>query len=163
VLQVNFLFTGTVMENILVGRAGATEQDAYEAARKIDCFDLIEALPDGFRTMVGENGVGLSLGQRQIICFSRAMLANPRIFILDEATSSVDAITEERLQNALSKLLAGRTSFVVAHRLSTIRNANMVLVLENGKIVERGNHQHLIKVGGVYARLYRQFMVAHEL
>jgi ABC-type multidrug transport system fused ATPase/permease subunit len=163
VLQVNFLFTGTVMENILVGRAGATEQDAYEAARKIDCFDLIEALPDGFRTMVGENGVGLSMGQRQIICFSRAMLANPRIFILDEATSSVDAITEERLQNALSKLLAGRTSFVVAHRLSTIRNADMVLVLENGKIVERGNHQHLIRVGGVYARLYRQFMVTHEL
>jgi ATP-binding cassette subfamily B protein len=163
VLQVNFLFTGTVMENILVGRAGATEQDAYEAARKIDCYDLIEALPDGFRTMVGENGVGLSMGQRQIICFSRAMLANPRIFILDEATSSVDAITEERLQNALSKLLAGRTSFVVAHRLSTIRNADMVLVLENGKIVERGNHQHLIRVGGVYARLYRQFMVTHEL
>ena len=151
------------MDNILVGRAGATENDAYEAARKIDCFDLIEALPDGFQTMVGENGVGLSLGQRQIICFSRAMLANPRIFILDEATSSVDAITEERLQNALSKLLSGRTSFVVAHRLSTIRNANMVLVLENGKIVERGNHQHLIRVGGVYARLYRQFMVAHEL
>jgi ATP-binding cassette subfamily B protein len=163
VLQVNFLFTGTVMENILVGRAGATEQDAYEAARKIDCYDLIEALPDGFRTMVGENGVGLSMGQRQIICFSRAMLANPRIFILDEATSSVDAITEERLQNALSKLLAGRTSFVVAHRLSTIRNADMVLVLENGRIVERGNHQHLIRVGGVYARLYRQFMVTHEL
>jgi ATP-binding cassette subfamily B protein len=163
VLQVNFLFTGTVMDNILVGRAGATEQDAYEAARKIDCFDLIEALPEGFQTMVGENGVGLSLGQRQIICFSRAMLANPRIFILDEATSSVDAITEERLQNALSKLLSGRTSFVVAHRLSTIRNADVVLVLENGKIIERGNHQHLIRVGGVYARLYRQFMVAHEL
>ncbi len=151
------------MENILVGRAGATEQDAYEAARKIDCFDLIESLPDGFQTKVGENGVGLSLGQRQIICFSRAMLANPRIFILDEATSSVDAITEERLQNALSKLLAGRTSFVVAHRLSTIRNADMVLVLENGKIIERGNHQQLIRAGGVYARLYRQFMVAHEL
>ncbi|MFA6290280.1 MAG: ABC transporter ATP-binding protein [Victivallales bacterium] len=163
VLQVNFLFTGTVMENILVGRAGATEQDAYEAARKIDCLDLIESLPDGFQTKVGENGVGLSLGQRQIICFSRAMLANPRIFILDEATSSVDAITEERLQNALSKLLAGRTNFVVAHRLSTIRNADMVLVLENGKIIERGNHQHLIRTGGVYARLYRQFMVAHEL
>ena len=151
------------MENILVGRAGATEQDAYEAARKIDCFDLIESLPDGFQTKVGENGVGLSLGQRQIICFSRAMLANPRIFILDEATSSVDAITEERLQNALSKLRAGRTSFVVAHRLSTIRNADMVLVLENGKIIERGNHQQLIRAGGVYARLYRQFMVAHEL
>jgi ATP-binding cassette subfamily B protein len=163
VLQTNFLFTGTVMDNILVGRAGATEEDVYEAARKIDCLDLIEALPEGFQTMVGENGVGLSLGQRQIICFSRAMLANPGIFILDEATSSVDAITEERLQNALSKLLSGRTSFVVAHRLSTIRNADLVLVLENGKIIERGNHHHLIKVGGVYARLYRQFMVANEL
>ncbi|HCE44882.1 MAG TPA: ABC transporter ATP-binding protein [Lentisphaeria bacterium] len=163
VLQVNFLFTGTVMENILVGRPGATEQDAMDAARKIDCFDLIEALPDGFQTVVGEGGAGLSLGQRQIICFSRAMLANPRIFILDEATSSVDAITEERLQNALAKLLAGRTSFVVAHRLSTIRNADMVLVLEAGKIVERGNHRQLLKINGVYARLYREFMVAHEL
>jgi len=163
VLQVNFLFTGTVMENILVGRPGATEQDAIDAARKIDCLDLIEALPDGFQTKVGENGVGLSLGQRQIICFSRAMLANPRIFILDEATSSVDAITEERLQNALAKLLAGRTSFVVAHRLSTIRNADMVLVLDAGKIVERGNHRQLLKLNGVYARLYREFMVAHEL
>lgn len=163
VLQVNFLFSGTVMENILVGRAGATEQDAYEAARSIDCQDLIEALPDGFQTRVGENGVGLSLGQRQIICFSRAMLANPRILILDEATSSIDAITEERLQNALAKLLAGRTSFVVAHRLSTIRNADMVLVLENGRIIERGKHLQLIRTGGVYARLYRQFKVAREL
>ncbi|HBC87636.1 MAG TPA: ABC transporter ATP-binding protein [Lentisphaeria bacterium] len=163
VLQVNFLFTGTVMENILVGRPGASEQDALEAAKKIDCLDLIEALPEGFQTRVGESGVGLSLGQRQIICFSRAMLANPRIFILDEATSSVDAITEERLQNALSKLLAGRTSFVVAHRLSTIRNADIVLVMDAGRIVERGTHRQLLKLNGVYARLYREFMVAHEL
>jgi len=163
VLQVNFLFTGSVMENILVGRAGATEQDAYAAARQIDCLDLVEALPDGFSTMVGENGVGLSLGQRQVICFIRAMLANPRIFILDEATSSVDAITEERLKNAMAKLLAGRTSFVVAHRLSTIRTADMVLVMEHGRIIERGNHRQLLRAGGVYARLYRQFMVANEL
>lgn len=160
VLQSNFLFTGTVMENILVGKTGTTEADALEAARKIDCLDLIEALPDGFQTEVAENGVGLSLGQRQIICFSRAMLANPKILILDEATSSVDAITEERLQNALAKLLSGRTSFVVAHRLSTIRKADMVLVLENGKIVERGNHRQLLRLVGVYARLYKQFKVA---
>ncbi len=163
VLQVNFLFTGTVMENILVGKPGATEQDAIDAARNIGCLDLIEQLPDGFHTMVGENGVGLSLGQRQIICFSRAMLANPKIFILDEATSSVDAITEERLQNALSKLLEGRTSFVVAHRLSTIRNADMVLVMDSGKIAEHGTHRHLLKLNGIYARLYKEFMVAHEL
>ncbi len=162
VQQVNFLFTGNVMENILIGRAGATAQDVYAAAKSIDCLDLIEALPDGFQTMVGENGVGLSLGQRQIICFTRAMLANPKICVLDEATSSVDAITEERLQNALTKLLAGRTSFVVAHRLSTIRKADMVLVLENGRIIERGKHLHLVRAGGAYARLYRQFMIASK-
>lgn len=162
VQQVNFLFTGTVMENILIGRTGASEAAVYEAAKAIDCLDLIEALPDGFQTMVGENGVGLSLGQRQIICFTRAMLAKPKICILDEATSSVDAVTEERLQNALAKLLAGRTSFVVAHRLSTIRKADMVLVLEKGKIIERGKHLHLVRAGGAYARLYRQFMIASK-
>jgi ATP-binding cassette subfamily B protein len=162
VLQSNFLFTGTVLDNILVGRPGATEADAREAARQLDCLDLLESLPDGFQTKVGENGVGLSLGQRQIICFSRAMLANPRILILDEATSSVDAITEERLQNALAKLLSGRTSFVVAHRLSTIRKADLVLVIENGRIIERGNHRQLLRLGGVYARLYKQFRAAQQ-
>jgi ATP-binding cassette subfamily B protein len=162
VLQSNFLFIGTVLDNILVGKTGAVESEALEAARKIDCLDLLEALPDGLQTRVGENGAGLSLGQRQIICFSRAMLADPRIMILDEATSSVDAITEERLQNALDKLLSGRTSFVVAHRLSTIRNANMVLVLDKGRIVERGNHRQLLRLGGVYACLYKQFKVARE-
>lgn len=162
VLQANFLFTGTVLGNILVGRPGAAEADAVAAVRQIDCLDLIEALPDGFQTSVGENGVGLSLGQRQVICFGRAMLANPKILILDEATSAVDAITEERLQNALSKLLSGRTSFVVAHRLSTIRKADLVLVIENGRIVERGNHRQLLRLGGGYARLYRQFKVARQ-
>lgn len=162
VLQSNFLFTGTVLDNILVGRTGAAPDEALAAARKIDCLDLLEALPDGLQTRVGENGVGLSLGQRQIICFSRAMLADPKILILDEATSSVDAITEERLQNALAKLLSGRTSFVVAHRLSTIRKADLVLVLEKGRIIERGNHRQLLRLGGVYARLYKQFKVAHQ-
>ncbi len=162
VLQSNFLFTGTVLDNILVGKPGTTEADALAAAQQIDCRDLIETLPDGFQTKVGENGAGLSLGQRQVICFSRAMLADPRILILDEATSSVDAITEERLQNALSKLLSGRTSFVVAHRLSTIRKADLVLVIENGRIIERGNHRQLLRLGGVYARLYKQFKVAQQ-
>ncbi len=162
VLQQNFLFTGTVLENILLGRPGATEAEAIEAARRLDCLDIFEALPEGLATKVGEHGVGLSLGQRQLVCFSRAMLADPRIFILDEATSSVDAITEEKLQNALSKLLAGRTSFVVAHRLSTIRTANLVIVLDKGRIAESGTHRQLLKKGGLYADLYRQFRISHE-
>jgi len=158
VLQVNFLFTGTVMENIRVGKSDGTDAQVMSAARSLDVVDLIEALPQGFDTVVGERGAGLSLGQRQIICFCRAMLADPRIFILDEATSSVDTITESRLQKALRLLLRGRTCFVVAHRLSTIRHADQVLVLEQGKIIERGNHNGLLQQGGVYANLYRQFV-----
>jgi len=162
VLQVNFLFTGTVMDNIKVGLPGATDEQVIEAARKLDCLDLLEALPDGFYTQVGERGSGLSLGQRQLICFTRAMLANPRIMILDEATSSVDTMTEARIQKALMVLLKGRTSFVVAHRLSTIRHADMVLVLDHGRIVERGTHNQLLSTGGIYANLYRQFIRASE-
>lgn len=162
VLQSNFLFTGTVMDNIRVGRPDATDEQVTDAARRLDCLDLFEALPQGLLTEVGEKGGNLSLGQRQLVCFTRAMLADPRILILDEATSSVDTMTEARIQKALEVLLKGRTSFVVAHRLSTIRHADTVLVLDHGHIVERGPHNDLLAAGGIYANLYRQFITATE-
>lgn len=162
VTQENFLFSGSVRENIRFGRPGASDEDVREAAQSLDVLDLIEDLPRGFDTEVGEGGSGLSLGQRQVVCFVRAMLARPRILLLDEATSSVDVVTEARLQAALSRLLAGRTSFVVAHRLSTIRHADLVLVLELGQIVERGSHRELLRAGGRYAELYRRFVGATD-
>jgi ATP-binding cassette subfamily B protein len=161
--QQNFLFSGTVMENILLGRAGATGDEAVDAVRRLDCLDAIESLPDAFRTAIGERGAGISLGQRQLVCFARAMLADPRILILDEATSSIDAFTETRIQHALALLLRGRTSFVVAHRLSTIRHADLLLVLDRGRIVERGTHAQLLEAGGTYAGLYRQFVRAGQI
>jgi len=124
---------------------------------------LIGALPNGFNTQVGERGVNLSLGQRQLVCFARAMLADPRILILDEATSSVDSLTEARLQRALAVLLKGRTSFVVAHRLSTIRQADLVLVLDHARIIERGTHSELLTAGGHYAALHKQFALGTAL
>jgi ABC-type multidrug transport system fused ATPase/permease subunit len=158
VLQQNFLFSGTIADNIRVGKPNATMEEIVKAAKQLDCLDILAAMSEGFLTVVGEGGSGISLGQRQLICFTRAMLANPRILILDEATSAVDTMTEARVQKALSILLKGRTSIVVAHRLSTIRNADLVIVLDAGKIVESGTHRQLLKNRRHYAALYRRFI-----
>ena len=156
VSQDNFLFTGTVMDNVRVGRPEATDDEVRAAVAALDVSEVIGALPEGFDTEVGEGGARLSLGERQIICFARAMLADPRILILDEATSAVDVLTELRIQTALVRLLAGRTSLIIAHRLSTVRHADDVVVLDHGRIVEQGAHRVLLAANGRYAELWRQ-------
>lgn len=154
VLQDTFLFSTTVMENIRYGRPDATDEEAIEAAKMVAAHDFIERLPDGYQTVLGERGSGLSQGQRQLIALARVALMNPRILILDEATSSVDTRTERIIQAAFEKLLKGRTSFVIAHRLSTIRNAHQVFMLKDGQIIERGTHKSLLEKQGAYYDLY---------
>ncbi|HLA45905.1 MAG TPA: ABC transporter ATP-binding protein, partial [Aggregatilineales bacterium] len=154
VLQDSFLFSDTVMNNIRYGRLNATDDEVIATAKLARADSFIERLPEKYQTILGERGSGLSQGQRQLISIARAALANPRILILDEATSSVDTRTERLIQSALEQLLSGRTSFVIAHRLSTIRNADTVLVVQDGEIVERGTHQELLEKQGAYHDLY---------
>jgi len=161
VSQQNFLFSGTVLENVRYARPAATREEVERAARALGTHDIIAELPHGYDTVVGERGASVSLGQRQLICFTRAFLANPRLLVLDEATSAVDTATERLVQDALRRLLVGRTTFVVAHRLSTIVGADEILVLDQGRVVERGTHGELVAAGGRYATSYRQF-VSHE-
>ena len=154
VLQDTFLFSGTVMENIRYGRLDASDDEVIEAARMADADHFIRLLPQGYQTNLSERAANLSQGQRQMLAIARAILANPGILILDEATSSVDTRTEVRIQKALLRLMEGRTSFVIAHRLSTIRDADQVIVINNGEIVEKGTHQELLDLRGFYHHLY---------
>lgn len=154
VLQDTFLFGGTIRDNIAYGKLGATEEEIQSAARAVGAHEFIMKLPDGYDTEIGENGVNMSVGQRQILSFARALLADPRILILDEATSSVDTTTEKQIEKALERLMEGRTSFVIAHRLNTIVNSDQILVLEYGRVVERGAHEELLRRRGRYYNLY---------
>jgi len=157
--QEPFLFTGTIADNICFGHLDATPQQIEDAARLANAHEFIAALPDGYATDIQEGGVNLSVGQRQLICMARAVLADPHILILDEATASVDTLTEQLIQDALQRLLNGRTAIVIAHRLSTIRNADLICVVQAGRIVERGRHEVLVAQGGLYRQLYdRRFV-----
>jgi ATP-binding cassette subfamily B multidrug efflux pump len=155
VLQDPFLFNGSVGENIHFGRLDATDKEIVEAAKAVGAHDFIMNLRQGYDTPVEEGGALLSVGQRQLISFARALLADPRILILDEATSSVDTQTERIIQQALARLLKGRTSFVIAHRLSTVVNADRIVVIQDGRIVEQGTHNELLAKVGVYYQLAR--------
>ncbi|HYF48410.1 MAG TPA: ABC transporter ATP-binding protein [Planctomycetota bacterium] len=161
VLQINYLFTGTILDNIRYPRPNASDEEVYEAAKALDIHDTFMSLPNGYQTDVGERGSQVSLGMRQLICFTRVLLANPSIFLLDEATSSIDTVTETKVQRALERLVKHRTTVIVAHRLSTIVKADCIVVLDQGVIVEKGTHAELLARKGHYAGLYEKF-ISHQ-
>ena len=154
VLQDTWLFSGTVKENIAYGKEGATDEEIIAAAKAASADSFIKRLPDGYDTMITEDGGNLSGGQKQLLTIARAMLSDPKVLILDEATSNVDTMTEQRIQRAFLKMMEGRTSFIIAHRLSTIREADLILVMDKGRIVEQGTHKELLAKNGFYAKLY---------
>jgi ATP-binding cassette subfamily B protein len=162
VLQTPFLFSGTVMENIRYGRLDATDEEVIEAAKLVSADVVAARLPKGYDEPVGEGGDRLSAGEKQLISLARAVLADPPIFVLDEATASVDTETEKLIQNAVSRVLKGRTSFIIAHRLSTIRDADLILVVDKGRIIEKGTHSELLRKGGRYAALCRAMQLREE-
>ena len=154
VLQDAWLFSGTVMENIRYGRLDATDEEVIQAAKAAHVHRFVQTLPDGYNMVLNEDASNVSQGQKQLLTIARTILADPKILILDEATSSVDTRTEVRIQKAMDNLMKGRTSFVIAHRLSTIKNADLILVMKDGDIIEQGNHEELLKANGFYASLY---------
>ena len=162
VLQDTWLFRGTVRENIAYGVPDATEEEIREAAKKAHAHSFIKRLPNGYDTVLTENGDNISEGQKQLLCIARVMLKRPPMLILDEATSNIDTRTEVRIQKAFAALMEGRTSFIVAHRLSTIRNADVILVMRDGQIIEKGKHEELLAQNGFYAQLYNSQFAVQE-